>query len=136
MRGFPLQTAQFRARTALPHWQLVRKRRIEGMTPLLAPTRTEGRSTAGLLPISRHVPRDPPLAPRRARNVQLAERDPWKTGNAKRTPPNLPKDHSQKSSNFISLPLNPLPIRASSPHPTPMLKLRRAENYFPQSPRR
>jgi hypothetical protein len=50
--------------------------------------------------------------------------------------PNLPKDHSQNSSNFISLPLSPLPIPTSSPHPTPMLKLRRAENYFPQSPRR
>jgi hypothetical protein len=50
--------------------------------------------------------------------------------------PNLPNRHSQKSSNFISLPLNAPPIRASSPHPTPMLKLRRAENYFPQSPRR
>jgi hypothetical protein len=38
--------------------------------------------------------------------------------------PQLPP--SQKSSNFISLPLNPIPRRTCSLRPTPMLKLRRA----------
>jgi hypothetical protein len=54
-----------------------------------------------------------------------------------RGPENLPKDHSQKSSNFIPFPLNPLPPPASSLPPTPMLDVRRAQHYyFLQAPRR